>query len=103
MDDKARDDPFLANVCLGKPKMAEDVETGHKLMGNTKMALSISYRVMYHLPNFWHRDELLVLLLLPEETGNVGNTVQLGQKMFGRQHRFLSVGKAQDTRFEMTT
>lgn len=74
MDDKARDDPFLANVCLGKPKMAEDVETGHKLMGNTKMALSISYRVMYHLPNFWHRDELLVLLLLPEETGNVGNS-----------------------------
>lgn len=92
---------FLANVWFSKTKMAEDVKTG--LMGNTKMALSISYRVMYHLPNFWHCDELLALLLLPEETGNLGNTVRLGQKMFGRQHRFLSVGKVQDTRFEMTT
>lgn len=42
---------FLANVWFSKTKMAEDVKTG--LMGNTKMALSISYRVMY-VPNFWH-------------------------------------------------
>lgn len=74
---------FLANVWLSKTK-AEDVKTG--LMGNTKMALSISYRVMYHLPNFWHCGELLALLLLPEETGNVGNSTVRSENVWTPTH-----------------
>lgn len=74
---------FLANVWFSKTK-TEDVKTG--LMGNIKMALSISYRVMYHLPNFWHCGELLALLLLPEETGNVGNSMVWSENVWTPTH-----------------
>lgn len=87
---------FLANVWLSKTK-AEDVKTWvtPRWLCPFHIESCIIYQTSGIVASCLHSYSCL-------RKQEMWETVRLGQKMFGHQHIFLSVSKAQDTRFEMT-